>query len=169
MGAVIAGKHTYGHEAIERRGSSNTITFGKYCSIANGVVFDSGFNHKSDFVSTFPFKNRYDVGEQNAVSRGDIVIGNDVWICEDVLIMSGVTIGDGAIIGAKSIVTKDVSPYEIVGGCPAKRIRFRFEKKDVEALLELKWWDWPDEKVIDEVPTATDIKKFLKLHYEREH
>ena len=80
-------------------------------------------------------------------NKGNIVIGNDVWIGYEAIILAGVTIGDGAIIGTRAVVTKDVPPYTIVGGIPAKAIRLRFPKKDIEQLLELKWWDWSIEKI----------------------
>ena len=80
-------------------------------------------------------------------NKGDIVIGNDVWIGFEAVIMAGVTIGDGSIIGTRAVVTKDIPPYTIVGGVPAKPIRQRFSDKVISALLEIKWWDWPDEKI----------------------
>lgn len=155
------GAYTYGHENIKRRGNLNNINIGKFCSIAEGVIMDGGFNHNTNFISTFPFFNRLGIGEQNVVCKGDINIGNDVWICEDVIIMSGVTIGDGAVIGAKSIVTKDIAPYSIVAGCPAKEIKKRFTNEQIEHLLNLKWWDWPIEKILNEIPTSTNIDNFL--------
>ena len=79
--------------------------------------------------------------------RGDIVIGNDVWIGYEAVILSGVTIGDGAIVAARSVVTRDVPPYTIVGGVPARPIRRRFDQETIDALLELRWWDWPLEKL----------------------
>lgn len=156
------GAYTYGHENIVRRGQFNEINIGKFCSIADGVIFDGGFNHNTDFVSTYPFFNRHGLGVQNVVCKGDINIGNDVWICEDVIIMSGVTIGDGAVIGAKSIVTKDVAPYTIVAGCPAKPIKMRFDVNDIADLLQIRWFDWPIEKILTELPGATNIKEFIK-------
>ena len=80
-------------------------------------------------------------------NKGDIVIGNDVWIGFEAVIMSGVTIGDGAIVGARAVVTKDVPPYTIVGGVPVKEIRKRFSDERISELLNLKWWDWPEEKI----------------------
>lgn len=80
-------------------------------------------------------------------NKGDIVIGNDVWIGYDAVIMAGVTIGDGAIIGTKAVVTKDVAPYSIVGGVPAKEIRKRFAPEVIKRLQEIQWWDWPEEKI----------------------
>lgn len=80
-------------------------------------------------------------------NKGDITIGNDVWIGYEAVIMQGVTIGDGAVIGTRAVVTKDVPPYTIVGGVPAKRIKKRFEEDTIAALLHLSWWDWPKEKI----------------------
>ena len=80
-------------------------------------------------------------------NKGDIIIGNDVWIGYEAVIMAGVTIGDGAIIGARAVVTKDVSPYTIVGGIPAKSIRKRYSEETIDLLTELKWWDWPEERI----------------------
>lgn len=146
MGALIVGEHTYGN--VIRRGDMNTVTIGKYCSIATNVVVDSGFNHNTELLSTYPFNSCWNIDvPHNAICKGDIVIGNDVWICEDVLIMSGVTIGDGAVIGAKSIVTKNVAPYTIVAGSPAKPIKKRFPVKYAPILEHVQWWCWPDENV----------------------
>jgi chloramphenicol O-acetyltransferase type B len=161
---IEVGHGTYGHEEIQIRGDMNNITIGKYCSIATGVVMDGGFNHNVNFVSTFPFRNRIGVGEQNVVCKGDIHIGNDVWICENVLIMSGVTIGHGAIIGANSIVTKNVWPYSIVAGSPAKEIRKRFSDSQIEALLKIEWYNWTEEKIMAELPFATYIQEFINKH-----
>jgi acetyltransferase-like isoleucine patch superfamily enzyme len=116
---MTVGLGTYGHENIVRRGEMNRITIGKYCSIASNIVIDGGFNHNTNFVSTYPFFNRDGLGIQNVICKGDVIIGNDVWICENVLIMSGIIIGNGAVIGANSIVTKDVEPYSIYAGSPA--------------------------------------------------
>ena len=97
-------------------------------------------------------------------NQGDIVIGNDVWIGYEAVILAGVTIGDGAIIGARAVVTKDVPPYTIVGGVPAKPIRKRFSDSDISRLLELRWWDWPTEKIaahIDAIQSG-DLERLLQ-------
>lgn len=164
MGELIIGTHTYGNPI--RRGDMNTIHIGKFCSIAEGVVFDSGFNHNAKFVSTFPFNSRWpgcELIEGHPICKGDITIGNDVWICEHVLIMSGITIGDGAVIGAHSIVTKDVAPYSIVAGAPAREIKKRFSPEIIEQLLKIRWWDWPDEKILEFTPLLMneDIRLFI--------
>ena len=105
-------------------------------------------------LSTYPFPiffDEWDLDVEDITSawdrKGDIIIGNDVWIGYEAVIMSGVTIGDGAIIGARSVVTKDIPPYTIVGGVPARQIRRRFSEETIAALLELKWWNWTREKI----------------------
>ena len=109
----------------------------------NGVITVNG-NGKVDSVSG---NVNYNVGES-----GDIIIGNDVWIGYEAVILAGVTIGDGAIIGSRAVVTKDVPPYTIVGGVPARPIRRRFDDETVEALLHLRWWDWDEEKIRRNLP-----------------
>ena len=161
---MTVGVGTYGQSNIARRGVMNDITIGKYCSIATNVVIDGGFNHNTDFVSTYPFYNMHGLGEQNVICKGDVVIGNDVWICENVLIMSGVVIGNGAVIGANSIVTKDVEPYSIYAGSPAKCIKMRFDVNDIKQLQNIRWWDWSEQKIMDELPSATNIKEFINKH-----
>jgi len=155
---------TYGQSNIARRGVMNNINIGKYCSIATNVVADGGFNHNTNFVSTYPFYNIHGLGVQNIVCKGDINIGNDVWICENVLIMSGVTIGNGAVIGANSIITKDVEPYSVYVGSPAKCIKMRFDTNDIKELELIKWWDWDEEKIKEELPNAIDINEFINKH-----
>ena len=126
------------------------IIIGAFCSMARDVEFLLGGEHPTNWLSTYPFfvftddwPNRTSEGYYGV--KGDIVIGNDVWIGTGVTILSGVTIGDGAIIGANALVTKDVEPYTIVGGNPAKPIRKRFDEETIAMFLEIKWWEWPDE------------------------
>lgn len=169
MGEIKIGDHSY--DAPIRRGSMNNIIIGKYCSIAEGVIFDSGFNHNMDFVSTFPFNEKLKECKHltgHPLCKGDIVIGNDVWIGEDAMIMSGVTVGDGAVIAARAIVTKDVEPYAMVAGMPAKFKKFRFRKDQIASLLKIKWWSWPDEKVKENAHLLMnkDIDKFISSHNE---
>jgi len=111
-------------------------------------------NHTQMSLSTFPFPiffEEWGLDVQNITStwdnKGNIIIGNDVWIGYEAVILSGVTIGDGAIIGTRAVVTKDVPPYTIVGGVPAKTIRKRFSDNDIATLLKVKWWDWPVEQI----------------------
>lgn len=131
------------------------LIIGKFCSIACGVKFlFNSANHTLSSLSTYPFPLFYEEWdlEKSKVAnswdnKGDIVIGNDVWIGYEAVIMAGVTVGDGAIIGTRAVVTKDVPPYTIVGGIPAKPIRKRFSDETIEALLNLKWWNWSDELI----------------------
>lgn len=131
------------------------LIMGKFCSIACGAKFlFTSANHTQKSLSTYPFPiffDEWDLDVKDITSawdrKGDIIIGNNVWIGYEAVIMSGVTIGDGAIIGARSVVTKDIPPYTIVGGVPARQIRRRFSEETIAALLELKWWNWPREKI----------------------
>ena len=131
------------------------LVIGKFCSIACGAKFlmNSG-NHSMRSLAAYPFPLFYeewglDRGDvANAWdNRGDIVIGNDVWIGYEAVIMAGVTVGDGAIIGTRAVVTRDVAPYTIVGGIPAKPIRKRFAEDTIARLQEIRWWDWPAERI----------------------
>lgn len=131
------------------------LVIGKFCSIACGAkfLFNSG-NHALGSLSTYTFPiffEEWGLPVEDIPkawdNKGDIVIGNDVWIGYEAVIMAGVTIGDGAIIGTRAVVTKDVPPYTIVGGVPAKPLRQRFDDETVKRLLALKWWDWPAEKI----------------------
>lgn len=139
--------------------NGDKLIIGKFCSIACGAKFMlTSANHKMSSLSTYPFPIFYeewglDVKDiRNAWdNKGDIIIGNDVWIGYEAVIMSGVTIGDGAIIGTRAVVTKDVPPYTIVGGVPAKPIRKRFDDATVERLIKLRWWDWEHEKIAQSI------------------
>lgn len=131
------------------------LVIGKFCSIACGAKFIfTSANHTLKSLSTYPFPiffEEWGLDSANITGawdkKGDIVIGNDVWIGYEAVILSGVTVGDGAIIGARAVVTKDVPPYAIVGGIPARCIRRRFDEETVTKLRELKWWEWSDEKI----------------------
>lgn len=131
------------------------LVIGKFCSIACGAKFIfTGANHSLKSLSTYPFPiffEEWDLDVKNITdawdNKGNIIIGNDVWIGYEAVILSGVTIGDGAVIGTHAVVTKDVPPYTIVGGVPAKPIRRRFDDATIAKLLELKWWDWPEERI----------------------
>jgi virginiamycin A acetyltransferase len=137
------------------------LVIGKFCMIASDVQFImNGANHLTDAISSYPFAI-FGQGWQGAMegkaypAKGDTLIGNDVWIGYRAAIMPGVRIGDGAIIGAYSVITKDVAPYTIVGGNPAKEVRKRFSDADIARLLEIRWWDWPIEKISRNVQLLT--------------
>ena len=131
------------------------LVIGKFCSIACGAKFlFNSANHTLRSLSTYIFPVLFEEWGLDVAripeawdNRGDIVIGNDVWIGYEAVVLAGVTIGDGAIIGTRAVVTKDVAPYTIVGGVPARPIRRRFSDSEIDQLLELKWWDWPEEKI----------------------
>lgn len=137
------------------------LIIGKFCMIGSGVTFImNGANHLTDAVTAYPFAI-FDNGWENAMEgktypvKGDTVIGNDVWIGYNATIMPGVQIGDGAIIGTNSTVTKNVEPYAMVGGNPAKEIKKRFTQDQINILLQLKWWDWNIEKITENLHLLT--------------
>jgi virginiamycin A acetyltransferase len=141
--------------------TGDKLKIGKFCMIASDVSFImNGANHLTEGLSSYPFAvfgGDWEAAMEGKTypNRGDIVVGNDVWLGYKSVVMSGVTIGDGAIIGAYSVVTKDVPPYAIVGGNPAKIIRNRFSDSDVERLLKLAWWDWDFDKISRNVQHLT--------------
>jgi chloramphenicol O-acetyltransferase type B len=141
---------------------ADRLVIGSFCSIGSGAAFIMAGNqgHRSDWISTFPFFFMSEVdafaGAGNGYRpAGDTVIGNDVWIGSEAIVMPGVSIGDGAVIGTRALVTRDVEPYAIVGGNPAKVIRKRFAESDIALLLELKWWDWSDDELHRAMPILT--------------
>jgi len=177
---IIVGDYTY-YDDFETVGNfeknvkylfdfvGDQLIIGKFCMIASDVKFImNGANHLSHAISAYPFAV-FGEGWSNAMEgksypfKGNTVVGNDVWIGYNATIMGGVTIGDGAIIAANATVVKDVAPYSIVGGNPAKEIRKRFCEEEIKKLLELKWWDWPIEKITANVDklTSSDINSLL--------
>jgi len=137
------------------------LIIGKFCMIASGATFImNGGNHLTEATSAYPFAIfggawQHTMDGKSYPTKGNTVIGNDVWIGYDATIMPGITIGDGAIIATKSVVTKDVEPYTIVGGNPAKLIKKRFSDDTISKLLELKWWDWDIEKITRNIGKLT--------------
>ena len=131
------------------------LQIGKFCSIACGAKFlFNSANHTLSSLSTYPFPlffEEWGLEKKDVTNawdnKGDIIIGNDVWIGYEAVILAGVTIGDGAIIGTRAVVTKDVPPYTIVGGVPAKPIKKRFSEETISALLEIQWWNWSEERI----------------------
>jgi virginiamycin A acetyltransferase len=151
------------------------LIIGKFCMIASDVTFImNGANHLHESVSSYPFAI-FGNGWENAMegksypTKGNTIIGNDVWIGYDATIMPGVKIGDGAIIATKAVVTKDVAPYSIVGGNPAKEIKKRFSQEEIEFLLDIQWWDWPMEKITKYVQLLTGNIQELKVVLKEEH
>ncbi|GAL96068.1 hypothetical protein ATR1_011c0001, partial [Acetobacter tropicalis] len=162
------GDHTYGIPDIID-GPHGEVVIGKFCSIAVGVSIVAA-NHNMNFASTYPFKTIWNeqwrfLGDiLDHTSKGKTTIGNDVWIGKSAFIMNGVKIGSGAVIGAGSVVTKDIPPYAIVGGNPAKLLRFRFGEHIINKLLQIKWWDWEDEKIDDFLPLimSENVELFIQ-------
>lgn len=141
---------------------ADRLVIGSFCSIGSGAAFIMAGNqgHRNEWISTFPFFFMSEVPEfagaaNGYLPAGDTVIGNDVWIGSEAIIMPGVKVCDGAVIGTRALVTKDVEPYSIVGGNPARMIRKRFDDRQIEQLLEMRWWDWPDAALKDVMPLLT--------------
>lgn len=148
---IEVGDFTYGQPIIHRWEETTKLKIGKFCSIGGNVQILLGGEHHTEWITTYPFDVFMDGGI--AKSKGDVIIGNDVWIGNDVMIMSGVKIGDGAVIGAKSLVTKDVQAYEVVGGVPAHHIRWRYGSiHESVRVWRMSWWDWPIEKIAEAEP-----------------
>lgn len=159
------GAHTYGVPQVYYYLNNADLMIGDYGSIAADVGIFLGGEHHPEWVSTYPFGalwREHDNVDQPR-SRGNVVIGNDVWIGRGATIMSGVTIGDGAVIAARALIVKDVPSYGIVGGNPAKLIRYRFDPETIERLLAIRWWDWPEARVRKAAPLlqAPDIRAFI--------
>lgn len=131
------------------------LTIGKFCSIAEKTIFVLGGEHRTDWCTTYPFNvlmDGFDNIKGHPKTKGDIVVENDVWIGISSLILSGVRIGNGSVIAASSVVTKDVEPYTIVGGNPARVIRKRFDEQTIKKLEEIQWWNWEYEYIYDAIP-----------------
>lgn len=142
------------------------INIGKFCSFADNVSLVAGGEHDKDWVSQFPFIDSWKMtslyGLKKPRCKGDITIGNDVWCATNTMILSGVSIADGAVIAAGAVVTKDVPPYAIVGGVPAKIIGYRFDDEIIQSLQRIKWWNWPADMIRDNVQLFTEPAAFCK-------
>lgn len=163
MAECAIGDHTY----IQKRATLFNADIGKFCSIASGVSIGPGM-HKTDRVSTHPAFYLKDTPLLKKFSDKDLFIsykrtsiGHDVWIGEKAIVLDGITIGHGAIIAASSVVTKDVAPYSIVGGIPAKHIRSRFDETKIEGLLKLEWWNYPEDWLAKHYIDFGEISNFL--------
>jgi len=162
------GDWTYGYPKVIPSKAA-TLKIGKFCSIAPGTRIILGGDHRTDWVTTYPFSTLFEEAEHiegHPKTKGDVVIGNDVWMGTDSVILSGVEIGDGVVIGARSVITKDVPPYAIAAGNPAKIIRYRFDELTIKKLLEIKWWDWPMNEIEEALPhlLSSDITTLLSKY-----
>lgn len=162
----VVGDYTYGVPQVFDWKCGAQLFIGKYCSISTEVKIFLGGEHRMDWISTYPFSEFFEEAAQitgHPHSKGDVRVGNDVWVAHGATILSGVTVGDGAVIGAHSVVTKDVPPYAVVAGNPAKVVKYRFEPQVVERLLLIRWWDWRHDKVMENVELLMShrVKEFL--------
>jgi acetyltransferase-like isoleucine patch superfamily enzyme len=179
-GKVTIGKHTYGTPIILSLWKYDKITIGDYCSIGPLVIIIPGSGHilpkeyRNFRVSTYPltllkkdsWKPEYD--HPHPENDGVVIIGNDVWIGARAIVNPGVTIGDGAIIGSGSVVTRDVEPYSIVAGSPAKIINHRYNPDQINKLLKIAWWNWDEKKIIENLDYMYgDVDKFIEKFSEQ--
>jgi acetyltransferase-like isoleucine patch superfamily enzyme len=172
QGRVVYGRHSYGVPTLHVFVHDRTrLVVGNFCSIGGNYLL--GGQHAIRHVTTYPLRINFGLegaGDDGMPARrGDIVVGNDVWTGYGTYIVGGVTIGDGAVVATGSVVTKDVPPYAIVGGTPAKIIKYRHTEEQRAALLDIRWWDWSDEQVLAAVPHLAndDIDAFIA--YAREN
>lgn len=153
---IQVGRFTYGNPNFRIWGEDESVSIGSFCSIADEVAIFGGGEHNTQWVTTFPL--RIALGHEGAhadghpATRGPTLIGHDVWIGHGATIMSGVIVGNGAIIGARAVVAKDVPPFAVVVGNPAVVVRYRFTQSQIEVLQQIRWWDWPIERIIAKVP-----------------
>ncbi len=163
----IIGRGSYGVPEVHDWKEGSTLKIGSFCSISAYVQIFLGGEHRLDWITTSPLSYMF---EDNSIkdyglSKGDVIIGNDVWICANVIILSGVTIGDGAVIANGAIVTQDVKPYSIVGGNPAKIIKYRFSPEIIKQLLSICWWNWPETQIKEGLKylQSNDINRFISF------
>ena len=164
---VSIGKFTYGltrHSFLLFK-QTDRVTIGKYCSFAQGVLIIASGEHNYRAVSNYPFYAHYlhQGVDKDTFSKGEVHIGNDVWVGARSTILSGVTIGDGAVVAAGALVSKDIPPYAIVGGVPAKIIKYRFSKEVINEFLKIRWWDW-DKQFLDKNIDSfyLNVREFLE-------
>jgi acetyltransferase-like isoleucine patch superfamily enzyme len=172
-GLLVMGRHTYGIPTVHTyRGSERKAVIGAFCSISPGVTIITGGIHPQDWVSLYPFRINWKMegafADGMPYSRGDVAIGCDVWLGTDAMVLSGVTIGHGSIVAARSVVTRDVPPYAIVAGCPARVVRYRFPPEMIDQLLRIAWWNWDDARIREAVPLLcdSDVERFVKQYGE---
>lgn len=175
------GRGSYGGLDITSFGEKVHVLVGRFCSFAGGTTCLLGGNHPMQSVSTSPI----DVGgvvkdifgevhpnlrplPNKRINPKQVIIGNDVWIGRNAMIMGGVKIGNGAVIGASAVVAKNIPPYAIAVGNPARVIKYRFDEETIKKMLAVKWWNWSLEKIADNFPLMNDVEKFLEAHYSPE-
>lgn len=162
------GEYTYGAPIVLSKQDGVVLKIGRFCAIAEGVKIHLSGEHGMEWITTYPFDVLFDKAKKYngyAKSRGDVIIGHDVWIGSEAMILSGVTIGNGAVVGARSVVTKDVAPYAVVVGNPARQIRTRYDAETIAQLESIAWWNWPIEKIEEAWPLllSPDVKTFIEV------
>lgn len=166
------GEYTYGKPQVLFKNSGHKLFIGKFCSIAEDVKIFLGGNHRTDWITTYPFNSLPEYfPESNKIkghpaSKGDVEIGNDVWIGRGAMVLSGVSVGNGAVIGAGAVVSSNVGAYEIWAGNPARFIKKRFSDEEIDALQKIKWWDWEINKIKANTHLLcnNDIKELMSKH-----
>jgi chloramphenicol O-acetyltransferase type B len=166
------GVGTYGVPMVHDWQEGTSLKIGSYTSIAMNVEIFLGGQHRTEWVTTYPFPALIPEAakiEGYAVSRGDVLVGSDVWLCSNAVILSGVTVGHGAVVAAGAVVSRDVAPYSIVAGNPARHVRWRFQPEVCAALLEAAWWDWPEQEVRSIIPLlcSDQLDPFLQYAQQR--
>ncbi len=158
---IVKGRHTYVGDELSIMAPD--IVIGSFTSMAGGLIFHGSSTHRSDTVSTFPFKERLNWPEFNATNRPGrkIIIGNDVYIGNHVTFLDGVIVGDGAVIGAGSVLRGEYEPYGVYIGNPARLIRKRFDDDVIAALLRIKWWDWSDDQIRQRLNEGLSVRDFV--------
>lgn len=168
---ISIGANTYGinGNSVLFFRADDQVVIGDYCSFAYGVVIVASGEHNYRSVSSFPFQARFHGdGNKDTYSKGPVTIGNDVWVGANASILSGVTIGDGAVVAAGAVVVDDIPPYAMVGGVPARIIKYRFSDEIIQQLLNIRWWRWAPEVVRANMDIFyLDIELFLEVARER--
>jgi acetyltransferase-like isoleucine patch superfamily enzyme len=167
-GTLTMGDYSYYAPTVHVfAGDTSVVRIGKFSSVAADSHFFVGGAHRTDWVTSFGLRAVFDLPgayeDGTPASRGDIVVGNDCWIALEAVVLSGVTIGDGAVVATRAVVTKDVRPYAIVAGNPAREVGRRFPDDQIEALQRIAWWDWPIEQVLEHVAelSSPDLEAFI--------
>lgn len=165
---VTVGRHSYGfnRNIFVRPSAKAPCSIGAFCAIAPDTLIYGQADHPLHSPSSFPFRSEFfmaDAIPAEPLTRGPVRIGNDVWVCSRAIILSGVSIGDGAVVGAGAVVARDVPPYAVVAGNPARIMRYRFSPEIIARMLEIRWWDWPDDRIKAYEPLLYgDMDAFLK-------